>query len=302
VWHETTAEKPEGEPTVTVPNQQQQVEEFPDVMAELDRKIEQGFTRPGLPAAARRDVERHLVAQRVGGFELDREWIPEVMARRWPVLAELRAEHHAYIDQVVAANRERSELERTYAQADEDHARALREAMTRRQPPPEPPEPSPEARDRELAPFAEKAKAATMALGGFVVQAIEVVRAHEDELLADLRGDLPALQERVAEAQRAIEMARADEFRVHMMGRWVQWRSDDMGMGVPLPPEGTPLPSRVVLDPHDLERHWSKRRPWNEGYVDEAAELVAKRERELAAEGAGEDFDVYPLNTGGPAA
>jgi hypothetical protein len=102
---------------------------------------------------------------------------------------------------------------------------------------------------------------------------IALVRENEDAWLADLRQRLEPAREKRREAERLVQEAKAEEWRLHGMGNWLQVTSQDGPLGrQPAPTLDQEIPERFSADVlrSSLERPWHRQRPWKEGEGEEA--------------------------------
>jgi hypothetical protein len=74
---------------------------------------------------------------------------------------------------------------------------------------------------------------------------VDLLREHEDEWLADLRVPLEPQRVRRRELQRQLDEAKAEEWRVHQLGNWVQKTGQDGPFGGQPAPIPSPPPAQV---------------------------------------------------------
>ena len=216
------------------------------------------------------DVPTRLaLTNRLHGHTTSESFLPEGV---WPELDELREEALRHRRQVVAHLEARKALLAGYAAEDKAHTEALRQAARDGATPPEDARTAPEQRDRERTAIEERLWAGVQVFAEHADQVIESIREHEDTWLADLRSRLEPAREKRRQAEALLAEAKAEEFRLHRLGRWVQTTADDDGFGrQPAPIVGS-VPERVSVEVFrdSLERPWHRAKPWN-GATSEAA-------------------------------
>jgi len=218
---------------------------------------------PTDPAMQTALARKHLV-ERLRGHTTSAHWLPEGLA---PELDELRAEQLRLRSQIAAERDALRALTARFTQEDAEFAQALREAYrsgTADSPakPPDDRRTPAEQRAAESGAATERLWAAAEVLADCGDTVIETVREHETEWLGDLRSQLTGVQEKRREAERLLAEARAEEFRAHRLGAWIQATADDLAMGRQPAPTVVPMPERFVLPQETLERPWHKVREW----------------------------------------
>lgn len=175
---------------------------------------------------------------------------------------------------VVAIIEERASLLGQYAAEDKAHTEALKQAPRdgartledRRTPP--------EQREREQSAIEERLWAGIAVMAEHADSIIEFLRAHEDDLLADLRQRLAPAQQQRREAERLLREAQSEELRIHALGRWLMTTTDDEGLGRQPAPTLGAVPARLAAEVlrDSLERPWHKKdKTWYRAKTEVAA-------------------------------
>lgn len=210
------------------------------------------------------DVRRRLsLTESLRGHSTSPGWLPPGI---WPELDELRDEQLRHRRQAVAAIEAREALLAGYAAEDAEHTEALRQAAREgTRAPDEDGRTAPEQRDRERTTIEERLWAAIDVFAEHADRVIEFLREHENEFLADLRSRLEPAQEKRREAEALLAEAKAEEFRLYTLGRWVQATADDGGLGRQPAPSIASPPERMSIDVFrdSLERPWHRKQGWS---------------------------------------
>ena len=169
-------------------------------------------------------------------------------------------------DQVVAVLEVRAALLAKFEREDKEYAEALKTAARGGSSPPEDSRTPADQRDQERTVLDEHLWAQDRSHGRGADDAIELLRQREDQYLGDLRTRLAPAQEKRRQAEALLAQAKAEELRIHMLGRWLQAASDDDSFArQPAPMADQPLPaqlsSEVLRDA--LKRPWWKKREWS---------------------------------------
>jgi hypothetical protein len=238
---------------------------------------------PPSPDAAR------AVREKLRGHSTAANWLPEGL---WRELDQLRAEQLRVRDQVAAELDGLEDLGARFREEDKQHDRELRQAQRdgspeavedRRTPP--------EERQAERAAIEERLWAGVMVIGEIADAVIELVREREDDWLAELRMRLEPAREKRREAERLLAEAKAEEWRIHELGQWLQITSEDGAFGRQPAPDFEPPPERFSADmmQASLEVPWHRERPWK-GELPKSP----RSWQDISAESAGDD--VEPLD------
>jgi hypothetical protein len=217
------------------------------------------LTFPPAPAS----VRWGQLADRLRGHTTSVDWLPEGL---WPELDSLRVEHQRLRGQVAAELDGLAALDSKNLREDAQHADALRQAHREGTPNSVKDERTPtEERAAARAAIEERLWAGVQVLAEHADRIIEAFREHEDEWLGDLRSRRAAAEEKRHQAEQLLEQARAEEFRVHRLGQWLQAQSDDDPLyGRQPAPALTDVPEHVAAEAYRdaLERPWHKIRDW----------------------------------------
>jgi hypothetical protein len=208
------------------------------------------------------DVASHKAAERLYGHTTSPTWLPEGV---WPELDALRDEQHRLRAQVAAELDSLDALEAQNRREDSHHAEALRQAHRDGTPDAVNDERTPaEDRAAKKSAIEERLWAGVQVFAEHADRVIETLREKEDAWLGDLRSRLTPAQEKRRRAQELLAEARAEEFHLGNLGRWLQATSDDHAFGrQPAPPVGE-VPEQVSPEVlrRGLERPWHEVRDW----------------------------------------
>jgi hypothetical protein len=149
-----------------------------------------------------------------------------------------------------------------------------------------------------------------VAFAELVERAIETIREHEDEWLAELRDErVPLVENKRREAQRLVAEARTDEWLLDRVARWIRGTADDVGFAPVTPERAGEPPDNWQPDPWTLRRHFSELKPWNQRSADDdhalrafrdGAPAQAARVKAPSAEQHAERAGVLPLDDDAP--
>jgi hypothetical protein len=208
-----------------------------------------------LPAPPSRDAAR--AARSLRGHSTSARWLPEGVH---PELDAIRAEHLRVRGQVVAELTALGALSERFAAEDREHDLALRQAQ--RQGTPDVMEDrrtSGDQRQAELEAIEERLWAGVVVLSEIVEQAIEWVREHEADLLAERRAELVSLVDDEREAREALGQARIKMWQLARFGPYLINLADDGAFGRQPVPAPAPPPAQFDAQRAHrmLERHWS---------------------------------------------
>jgi hypothetical protein len=242
----------------------------------------------------RAQVERRQIDARLVPAVLKPDWIPEDLpgvpgARE--VLEQCRVEHRAVLEQLAAARAPLDELDERYDAEDDAFERATIAAARALSPLPEDERTPEAARQEARAAHEVRHQAARKVLAEFVDRTVAVFRAYEDEWLSRLRGAaLEGARAKEQEAQRLLDEARNETYRVYLWGSWLQKRNNDGVLSQQnLPPVNAVAPLRWTPQPLALKRAWHMLMPWNAGHAAAEAEKRVvpniERDTQMAARG-----------------
>jgi hypothetical protein len=206
---------------------------------------------------------RTVMTEQLRGYTTSDRWLPEGM---WPALDELRTEQLRLRAQVAADLSALNDLATRFRVEDLEHQERLRQAYRGGIPGAVEDTRTPsDQRAAGRAAAEEHVWAGAHVLAEHAERIIASVRDHEDDWLADLRSRLGVAVEKRREAERLLAEARAEEFRVHRMGQWVQATADDEAFGRQPAPAVEPVPRSLSPDAlkDSLERPWHRQREWN---------------------------------------
>ncbi len=209
------------------------------------------------------DPAAHRALASLKGHTTSPVWLPEGV---WPELDDLRNEQLRLRAQVASDLQALDALAAGFRKEDAEHGERLRQAhrdgnlaavKDRRTPAAK--------RASERAAIEERLWAGLQVFAEYAEKVIEVVRAQEDSWLADLRSRMTPAQEKRRRAQELLAEAKAEEFRLHKLGRWVQSTADDEAFGRQPAPEAGPVPDRISAEVLEggFERPCHQRKPWN---------------------------------------
>ena len=105
-----------------------------------------------------------------------------------------------------------------------------------------------EQRQAERAAIEERLWAGVIVLAEVTDAVIELVREREDDWLADLRVRLEPAREKRREAERLLAEAKAEEWRIHRLGQWLQITSEDGAFGRQPAPDLESPPERFSAE------------------------------------------------------
>lgn len=205
---------------------------------------------------------RLLVTRRLGGHTTSEGWLPEGLS---PGLDELREKHLLHRDRTAAALAALGDLASLYAEEDRTHTRRLEDAAREGARGVEDDRTPSADRDARRKALGETLWAEVVVLAEVADEVIAYLREHEDEHLADLRGQLADAHDKREEAARLLAEADSQAWRIQRTGGWIQTTADDRrGLGrQPAPPLEAP-PSRIAPGTltHNLERPWHRAPAW----------------------------------------
>jgi hypothetical protein len=156
-------------------------------------------------------------------------WLPADSG--WPVMDELRAEHHRHLRQIMGALGDLYEPITAASKADETYREAVEEAMRNGDPVPEDTRRSEEEVRADVDRLRVPVKAALAIFAEWLDEAIETIRAHEDEWRADLERQGKEAEEKAAEARRLAEHAARQEHHLRERAIWLQRTSEGLNLG-----------------------------------------------------------------------
>lgn len=219
----------------------------------------------GLPLPEDDVVLLTAITQRLGGHVVASGWLPEELH---PELDKARAEHVRRLGQSVEAADQVNGLQERWDTEDAAHGDALRDAAREGAKPPADKRTTDTDREGAEKSAAENLWATLMVLVEAVDAAVEVLRSHEVEMLADLQGRAGEAEEDRREAERLVESARRHEWCQHRLAQWILTSADDAGgFGQQPAPTGEEPPPAAFreLNPRAFERAWHQGREWNRG-------------------------------------
>jgi hypothetical protein len=212
-----------------------------------------------LPPPPTREATRAV--RRLPGHSTSPLWLAEGLH---PELDELRAEHLRLRSQVAAELEALAALDADFRNEDQEHDRDLRQAQREGSPEAVADERTPlDQRQAKRASVQERLWAGVIVMSEVAEKAIQWVREHESELLAERLSGVAALEEEERQALDAVAKARAKMWELAQYGPYIKRLAEDGPFGrQPVPVPAQP-PAAFDADQarRMLDRHWSEPKP-----------------------------------------
>jgi hypothetical protein len=226
-------------------------------MTNDQKNTNQGLLK--LPPPPTKEAARAV--RSLAGHSTSTLWLAEGLH---PELDELRAEHLRIRGQVVAELEALVALHVRFREEDEQHKSKLRQAQRAGTVDAVDDDRTPlDQQQAERAAVEDRLWAGVSILAEVVEKAIQWVREHESELLAERLSGVAALEEEERQARDALARARSKMWELAQYGPYVKNLADDGPFGrQPVPvPAAPPAQFDAVQARRMLERHWSKPQP-----------------------------------------
>jgi hypothetical protein len=203
-------------------------------------------------------------------------WIVEGLSSE---LDALHDEHLRIRSQLAGELDELAALDAQARVEDKQHGQKLLQAHRDGRPPAEVEDQRTPAgqREAERAEVAERRDAGIVVLGEVVTRVFAYFKAHEPELLAELRQQREPAVEKRRQAEQALAEARIEEWHIYALGMWVQRQTDRVhgAQPAPAPSEPPAMFSKELLD-RALERPFHRQEepmvPWGPSQPDQVAD------------------------------